>query len=160
MTPGVSVARVLLWGLFLARTALRTARVHWAMVLGGAALAASAHVVSAYAIDWRPQRSQWLRVSPLPSMPLFTFAGAGVATCAIGLCLALGQRWGHSATVRLFSPAGRVNSQCTKVTAETRMIRIKIQFRKETKCFPQVFLSQASQVVRSAKVAMSPAKIF
>lgn len=98
----------LLWGLFLARTALHTARVQWAMVLGGAALAASAHLVSAHAIDWWPQHAQWLGVSPLPPMPLFTFAGAGVATCVIGLCLALGQRWGDSATVRLFLPAGRM----------------------------------------------------
>lgn len=98
----------LLWGLFLARTALHTARVQLAMVLGGAALAASAHAASAQAIAWWPQHAQWLEVTPLPPMPLYTLAGAGVATCVIGLCLMLGQRWGHSAVVRAALPAGRM----------------------------------------------------
>lgn len=98
----------LLWGMFLARTALHTPPVQRAMVLGGAAVAAGAHAASTASTTQWPAYAAWLGVTPLPPMPLYMLAGAGVATCAIGLCLAVCQRWGQHAVLRVVQAAGRM----------------------------------------------------
>lgn len=106
--PVVPWLAFLLWGMLLARLALHTVRIQALMVLGGAACALIAHGVSASASTHWPSYASWLGVAPMPPMPLYLIAGAGVATCAIGLCLAVMQHWGQGRALRILLPAGRM----------------------------------------------------
>jgi len=98
----------LLWGMFLARTALQTTRVQIAMIVGGATWAAIAHGLSNFGITLWPSYKYFLGVAPLPPMPLYMFASAGIATALIGLCIVVMQRWGQFASLRVLLPAGRM----------------------------------------------------
>lgn len=98
----------LLWGIFLARTALHSMRVRVVMVIAGAACTAFAHGISALGIDSWPTYKSLLGVTPLPPMPLYVLAGAGVATAFIGICIFVMQRWGQLALLRALLPAGRM----------------------------------------------------
>lgn len=98
----------LLWGMFLARTALQTTRVQVAMIVGGATCAAIAHGLSTLGITLWPSYKDFMGVTPLPPMPLYIFASAGIATALTGLCIVIMQRWGQFASLRVLLPAGRM----------------------------------------------------
>lgn len=106
--PALPWVAFLLWGMFLARTALHSTRTQVAMVVGGAACAFLTHWLSAEALVLWPAYADLFGVSPLPPMPLYMLAGAGVATSIIGLCIVIVERWGQFAGLRLLLPAGRM----------------------------------------------------
>lgn len=98
----------LLWGMWLAQTDLQKTRVQIGMVVGGLICAVATHAASKIGIALWPSYQGMLGVSPLPPMPLYIFASAGIATTLIGVCILLMQKWGRVVVLRALLPAGRM----------------------------------------------------
>ncbi|WP_046156839.1 DUF418 domain-containing protein [Chromobacterium vaccinii] len=97
-----------IWGLWLSRQSLARSDTQWKLMAGGALLALASGLLSAWMQDLSPARlSPFLGTKPLPPGPLYMLNAGGIASAAIGGCLALASRPALAARLAPLLAAGR-----------------------------------------------------